>query len=70
MAPLSQEDFAKYKDKVVLAKSDRASCEQELANKVRRHTKLENQQKRCNGVILDLENKLVRHSNWKNTVVR
>ena len=58
---LSPEDFAKYKEQVMPAKSDRASSEQELANKVREQTKLENQMKHCRGVIEDLEGKLIKH---------
>ena len=59
---LTPEDFEKYKMQFVpVPRSDEASRAQELANKCREQTKLENQMKHYQGVISDLENKLVKH---------
>ena len=59
---LRAEDFERYQGKVLPPpKNDPASREQELVNKCREPTKLENQLMHYSGVIQDLENKLVRH---------
>ena len=54
---LTAEDFEKYRMQFVPApKSDEPSRAQELANKCREQTKLENQLKHYQGVIQDMEN--------------
>ena len=59
---LTAENFEKYRMQFFPApKSDEASRAQELANKCREQTKLENQLKHYQGVIHDMENKLVKY---------
>ena len=58
---LSAEDFERYNERFMPPKNDRASCEQELANKCMEQTKLENQLKHYNGVVADHAGKLERH---------
>ena len=59
---LTAENFEKYRLQFVPPpRSDEASRAQELANKCWEQTKLENQLKHYQSVILDMETKLVIH---------